>query len=128
MLHTILPYYEIPFQNGNTVRYLQTFRCILCISVFNHISAFSSSVSWSCCCCLVSQLCLTLCDPTNCRAPGLPVPHHLPKLAKVHVHCICDANQPSHPLMPSSKPSAFNLSQHQGCRRSGISLWGKDPR
>ena len=29
------------------------------------------------------------------------------------VHCISDAIQPSHPLMPSS-PSALNLSQHQG--------------
>ena len=29
---------------------------------------------------------------------------------QVHVHCICDAIQPSHPLMPFS-PSALNLSQ-----------------
>ena len=42
-----------------------------------------------------------------------PVPHHLPKLAQVHVHCISDAVQPAHPLTPSS-PSALNLSQHQG--------------
>ena len=41
------------------------------------------------------------------------VPHHLPKFAQVRVHCIGDARQPSHPLMPSS-PSALNLSQHQG--------------
>ena len=38
---------------------------------------------------------------------------HLPKFAQVHVHCIGDAIQPSHPLRPSS-PSALNLSQHQG--------------
>ena len=44
---------------------------------------------------------------------GLLVPHHLPKFAQVHVHCISDVIQPSHPLMPFS-PSAFNLSQHQG--------------
>ena len=44
--------------------------------------------------------------------PGLPVPHHLLRFAQVHVHCIGDANQPSHPLMLSS-PSALNLSQHQ---------------
>ena len=39
--------------------------------------------------------------------------HHLPEFAQVHVHCISDAVQPSHPLTPSS-PSALNLSQHQG--------------
>ena len=33
-----------------------------------------------------------------------------PKFAQVHVHCIGDAVQPSHPLMPSSL-SALNLSQ-----------------
>ena len=38
----------------------------------------------------------------NCSTPGLPVPHHLPKFSKVHVHCISDAIQPSHPLTPSS--------------------------
>ena len=65
------------------------------------------------CCCLVAQLCLTLCDPMNCSTPGFPVPHHLPELAQPHVHCIGDAVRPSHPLMPSS-PSALNLSQHQG--------------
>ena len=38
---------------------------------------------------------------------------HLLKFAQVHVLCIGDAIQPSHPLMPSS-PSALNLSKHQG--------------
>ena len=36
-----------------------------------------------------------------------------PEFAQVHVHCISDAIQPCHALMPSS-PSALNLSQHQG--------------
>ena len=66
-----------------------------------------------CCCCSVAQSCLTLCDPMDCSKPGLSVPHHLPKFAQVHVHCISDAIQPSHPLRPSSL-SASNLSQHQG--------------
>ena len=43
--------------------------------------------------------------------PCHPVPHHLPKFAQVHVHCINDAIQPSHPVVSSS--SALNLSQHQ---------------
>jgi len=40
------------------------------------------------------------------------ISHHLLEFARVDVHCISDAVQPSHPLMPSS-PSALNLSQHQ---------------
>ena len=52
-------------------------------------------------------------DPMDCSTPGLPVPHHFPVFAQVHVHCIGDAVQPSHPLSPPSPP-ALNLSQHQG--------------
>ena len=51
--------------------------------------------------------------PMDCSTPNLPVFHYLLEFAQVHVHCISDAIQPSHPLMPSS-PSALNLSQHQG--------------
>ena len=36
----------------------------------------------------------------DCSMPCFSVPHHLPKLAQVHVHCIGDAIQPSHPLTP----------------------------
>ena len=39
-------------------------------------------------CLLSHQLCLTLCDPMGCSKPCLPGPHHLPKFAQVHVHCI----------------------------------------
>ena len=49
----------------------------------------------------------------GCSTPGLPVLHHHPKFAQVHLHCISDAIQPAHPLTLSS-PSALNLSQHQG--------------
>ena len=66
-----------------------------------------------CRCCSVTQSCPTLCDPTDCSTPGLTVPHHLPKFAQVHVHCISDAIQPSQPLTSFSS-SALNLSQHQG--------------
>ena len=44
--------------------------------------------------------------------PGFPAPHHLPEFAQAHVHCIGDAIQLFHPLLPSS--SVFNLFQHQG--------------
>ena len=65
-----------------------------------------------CCCCYsVTQSSPTLCDPKDCSTPGLPVLHHLPEFAQVHVHCIGDAVQPSHHLAPSS--SFLSLSQHQ---------------
>ena len=35
---------------------------------------------------VVAQLCLTLCNPTGCSAPGFPVLHCLPEFAQTHVH------------------------------------------
>ena len=64
-------------------------------------------------CCSVAKSRPTLLDPMDCSTPGLPVPHHLLEFAQVRDHCIGDAIQPSHPLLPSS-PSASNLSQHEG--------------
>ena len=61
---------------------------------------------------LVTQSCLTLCDPVNCSLPGFPVHHQLLELAQTHVHQVSDVIQPAHP--PSSpSPPAFNLSPHQ---------------
>ena len=70
--------------------------------------------------------CVRLCNLMDCSTPGLPVHHllmdcslsdlpvhHLPEFSHVHIHCISDAIQPSHPLTPLS-PSALDLSQHQG--------------
>ena len=64
-------------------------------------------------CCSVAQSCPTLCNHVDCSTSNFPVPHHLLEFAQVHVHCIGDALQPSHPLMLSF-PSALNISQHQG--------------
>ena len=54
--------------------------------------------------------------PDSLRRYGMqharPPSHRLPKFAQVHVHCIGDAIQPSHPLTPSFL-SALNLSQRQ---------------
>ena len=63
-------------------------------------------------CCSVAQSCLTLCDPMDYSTPGLPVPHNLLKFAQIHVHCISDAIQPFHPLMPTlfSCPQSFPAS------------------
>ena len=35
------------------------------------------------CCCLVTLLCPTLCDPMNCNTPGFPVLHYLPEFEKL---------------------------------------------
>ena len=47
----------------------------------------------------------------DCSTPALSVPHHLPKFAQVHVHCIVDAIHLFLPLTPCFP--ALNLSQHQ---------------
>ena len=51
---------------------------------------------------VVVQSCQTLCDPTDCSAPGFPVLHYLPEFAQTHVHWLSDAIQQSHPVIPSS--------------------------
>ena len=61
----------------------------------------------------VTQLCLPLCDPMDCRTPGFPVHHQLSELVQTHVHQAGNAIQLSHPLS-SPSPPAFNLSQQQG--------------
>ena len=78
----------------------------------SNMETYYSICKIHCCCCSVTQSCLTLCDPMDCSTPGLPVPHRLLEFSQVHVHCIGDAVQPSHPVTPSS-PSALHLSQHQ---------------
>ena len=61
----------------------------------------------------VTQSCLTLCDPVNCSTPGLLVHHQLLESTQTHVHCVGDAIQPSHPVVPfSSCPQSFPAS---GC-------------
>ena len=64
-------------------------------------------------CVLVSQSCLTLCDPMDSSTPGLNVHHQLLEFTQTNVHWVSDASQPTNPL---SSPShlAFSLSQHQG--------------
>ena len=60
----------------------------------------------------VTQSCLTLCDPMNCRMPGLPVHHQLPEFTQTYIHRVGDAIRPSHPLSYPFPP-APNPSQHQ---------------
>ena len=60
----------------------------------------------------VTQSCPTHCDPMNRSTPCLPVRHQLLELTQTQVHRVCDAIQPSHPLL-SPSPPAPNPSQHQ---------------
>ena len=39
-------------------------------------------LSLSPCCCSVALLCLTLCDPMDCRTPSFPVLHYVPEFAQ----------------------------------------------
>ena len=48
----------------------------------------------------VTQLCPTLCDPMDCRMPGIPVHHQLPEFTPTHVHWVGNGIQQSHPLLP----------------------------
>ena len=41
-----------------------------------------------------------LCDPMDCSLPGFPVLHRLPEYAQIHILCVADPTQPSHPLLP----------------------------
>ena len=61
----------------------------------------------------VSQSCLILCNPMNCRTPGFPVLYYFSELAQTQIHWIDDAIQPSRPLSSPSSPT-FGLFQHQG--------------
>ena len=60
----------------------------------------------------VAQSCPTLCNPMNLSTPGLPVHHQLLEFTQTHIHQVCDAIQPSHPLSSLFSP-APNPSQHQ---------------
>ena len=80
-----------------------------CFLKFTHSSLLELKY-WICC--SVAKSCLTVFDPMDCRMPGFPVHHHIPKFSQIHIHWVCDAIQPPHPL--SSPSPAFNLSQHQG--------------
>ena len=97
------------FLNGIFCRYLLNPSSLMChlreLSVYlsfwyELLIHFCKSIKVLCCC-SVMQLCPTLCNPMDCNTPGLPVLHHCPKFAQVHVHCINDAVQLSHSLTPS---------------------------
>ena len=71
-------------EKANTPFDLQSFEH----EIFKSLSIFSSVQFIS-----VVQSCPTLCNPMNCRTPGLPVHHQLPEFTQTHVHRV---------VMPSS--------------------------
>ena len=83
---------------------------IYVLLIFHNFNLFSSV-----------QSCPTFCYHKDCSTPGLPVHQKLPEPTQIHVHCIGEAIQPSHPLSSPSSP-AFNLSQHQGLSKWVSSL------
>ena len=52
----------------------------------------------------VAQSCPTLCDPMDCSTPALLVHHQHPEFTQTHIHGVCDAIRPSHPLSSPSPP------------------------
>ena len=58
----------------------------------------SGKTGHPCCCCIVIQSCLNLCNPTDCSTTGFPVLHHLQEFAQTHAHCVSGAIQPSYPV------------------------------
>ena len=85
-------------QNAVT-RFVLSITHIIC--VFNDPSAWSISSR-----CAAARSCPSVCAPTGCSTPGLPVHHHLPECAQMHVHRVSDAIQPSHPLSSPSPPAS----------------------
>ena len=73
------------------------------------------------CCCSVTQLCPTLCDPMDCGTSGFPVFHYFLEFSQIYVHWVSDAIQWYHLLLSPSLP-AFNIFQHQGLFQSVSSL------
>ena len=64
------------------------------------------------CCCSVTSLYPSLCNPVDCSILCFPVLHYLLEFSHTHIHWLGDVIQPSHPLSPPSPP-VLNHSQHK---------------
>ena len=81
------------------------------VSAYGSFFFFSCNM-WNlvpCCCCSVTQLCPSICDPVDCSTPGSSVLHYLPGVCSNSVHWVDDAIQPSHPLLPPSSLSVIRV-------------------
>ena len=70
--------------------------------------AWLGDMSWPSCCCFCCSS-----RPHGLQNARLPCSSPSPRVCPIHIHCIGDTIQPSHPLLPSS-PAAFNVSHQQG--------------
>ena len=80
------------------------------------------------CCCSVTNLCPTLCDPVNCSTLGVPVADHLLEFAQTHVRWVGHVIQQSHPLLspvhlPSISPSLRVFFQWVGPPHQVAKVW-----
>ena len=76
----------------------------------------------------VTQSCPTLCSPTNCSMPGLPVHHKLPEFTQTHVHWVVMPSSHlilSHPLLllPSIFPSIRVFSNESALHLKWPKYW-----
>ena len=57
-------------------------------SILNWEERLIASTMWFThyCCCSVTQLCPTLCDPMDCSTPGFPLLHYLLEFAQTRIH------------------------------------------
>ena len=69
---------------------------------------------------LVTQSCLILCHPMDCRMPGFPVHHQLPELTQTHVHWVGDANST---ILSSVVPFSSRLQSFPGSGAFQMSLF-----
>ena len=53
---------------------------------FKHWLPLEKKLRVGCCCCSVTKLCVSLCDPMDCSTPGSSVLQYFPELAQIHVH------------------------------------------
>ena len=88
--------------------------------LFNSRLFLYIAVALHLCYAVLSQSCLTLCDPMDCSTPGFPVLHYLPEYAQVHVHWVGDAIHPF--CCFSVARSCLTLRNPMDCSMLGFSV------
>ena len=92
------------------------------------VCVYSFSDSYPLCYCSVAMLCLTLCDPVDCRTSILPVTHCLPQLLKLmSIESVMQSNHfiLCHPLLllPSIFPTIWVFSNESTLHIRGTKYW-----
>ena len=76
---------------GNSIQAEASVGLISFVSSFSRITILHCQMSnlktiVSYCCCSVTKLYLSVCDPMDCSTLGFSVLHYLPEFAQIHVH------------------------------------------